>query len=114
MHRFFHRWVLSRPAVCFAVMGLSFLVFGLGSVNLVHVLAANLSLLTEHGWQALMDGALRQLMELLVSGYGSLVAYVVFKSCEHALVEVWTSPPPPPQPVKTVESDSSPSDPTNP
>lgn len=112
LRRFFYRWVLSRPAVCFGVMGLAFLVFGLGSVNLIHLLAANLSLLTEHGWQALMDGALRQLIELLVSGYGSLIAYLVFKSCEHTLVGVWSATPT--EPVKTVASDSSPSDPTGP
>jgi hypothetical protein len=43
-------------------------------------------LLAEHGWQAVMDGALQQLVELLTTGYVSMAAYVVFKACEHALV----------------------------
>ena len=33
-----------------------------------------------------MDGALRQLVELMVTGYVSMVAYLVFKACEYKLV----------------------------
>jgi len=32
-----------------------------------------------------MDGALRQLVELVLTGYLSIAAYVVFKTCEHRL-----------------------------
>jgi hypothetical protein len=32
-----------------------------------------------------MDGALWQLLELAATGYLSIAAYVVFKSCEHRL-----------------------------
>lgn len=92
LKRGLHRWVLSRRWLTFLVMGLAFLLFGLGSLNLVHVLAANLALLAEHGWQAMLDGALRQLLELLLSGYASLAAYLVFKTCEHVLVQAWCAP----------------------
>ncbi len=111
LRRFFHRWVFSKPLVCLMVMGFAFLVFGLGSVNLVHLLMANLSLVSIHGWQALIDGALFQLFELLFIGYGSLLAYLVFKSCEHSLVEVLTSaqnPSAPDQPLKATQADSMP------
>lgn len=111
LRRFLRRWVFSRPLVCFIVMGFAFLVFGLGSVNLVHLMMANLNLVSAHGWQALVDGALIQLFELLLSGYGSLLAYVVFKSCEHSLVEVLTAAQAhsaPDQSLKPKPSDSMP------
>lgn len=80
--RWFQRVVLGRPGPAFGVMGLAFFVFGIGSLNLFHLLQANARLLFEHGWMALMDGGLQQLLELLVTGYGSMAAYTVFKACE--------------------------------
>lgn len=82
----FRRAVLGRRWLTFIVLGLAFFVFGSGSLNLFFLLKANGQLLAEHGWQAVMDGALRQLVELLITGYVSMAAYVVFKACEHALV----------------------------
>ena len=67
-------------------MGLGFLAFGAGTVNLFMVLKANADLVIEVGWQALMDGAAEQLLELLVTAYLSMAAYVVFKACEFRLV----------------------------
>jgi hypothetical protein len=46
---------------------------------------ANVHLLGDYGWQAVRDGGLRQLIELLATGYASVGAYVVFKTCEHRL-----------------------------
>ena len=82
----FRRVVLSRRWRTFVVLGLAFFVFGSGSLNLFFLLKANADLITMHGWQAVMDGALQQTLELLVTGYVSMAAYVVFKACEHALV----------------------------
>lgn len=82
----FRRVVLGRRWLAFIVLGLAFFVFGSGSLNLFFLLKANGQLLAEHGWQAAMDGALQQLVELLITGYLSMAAYVVFKACEHALV----------------------------
>ena len=79
--------MLGRRWLTFIVLGLAFFVFGSGSLNLFFLLkAANTELLVEHGWQAAMDGAAQRLFELLVTGYVSMAAYVVFKACEHALV----------------------------
>ena len=87
----FQRVILRRYWLCFVVMGLCFLAFGLGTLNLVYVLQANAHLLVEHGWQAVMDGGLVQLLEILITGYASLFAYIVFKACEchlaHGLLE---------------------------
>lgn len=86
MKAWFRRVVLARRGVTFVVMGLAFLLFGLGTFNLFMLLKANADLLTDYGWQAVMDGGATQLLYLIVTGYASLAAYVVFKTCEHALV----------------------------
>jgi hypothetical protein len=67
-------------------MGLAFFGFGLGTFNLFMLLKANAVLLTVHGWQAVRDGGLQQLVELLLTGYASMACYVVFKACEYSLV----------------------------
>ena len=85
LKRWFQRVVLRRAGLTFGVMGLAFFVFGVGSLNLFYLLQANAKLLFDHGWMAVMDGGLQQLLELLVTGYGSLMAYTVFKACEYRL-----------------------------
>ena len=86
MRRWFHRLVLARRWTTFLALGLSFLVFGGLSLNLFFLLKANMELMLEHGWQALADGAAQQLVELVVTGYLCMLAYVVFKACELRLV----------------------------
>ena len=85
MRRWFQRAVLSRLWLTFIVLGASFFAFGAGTVNLGRLLMANVHLLGDYGWQAVRDGGLRQLIELLATGYASVAAYVVFKACEHRL-----------------------------
>ena len=83
LHRFLARiWWLA-----FVLMGMSFVAFGLVSLNLLHSLEANLEFIAANGWFALREGALRQLLELTASGYGAAACYVVFKLCEKVLVE---------------------------
>jgi hypothetical protein len=82
MNKLFQRLVLSRLWLTFVVLGLSFLAFGAGTLNLGLLFMANSRLLAEYGWQAIKDGALQQLLELVLSGYLSIAAYVVFKTCE--------------------------------
>jgi hypothetical protein len=86
MKRRFRRIVLARRWVAFLVMGLTFFGFGLGTLNLFMLLKANADLLTMHGWQAVGDGGLRQLVELVATGYASMACYLVFKACEYSLV----------------------------
>lgn len=78
--------VLSRRWATFILLGLAFFCFGAGTLNLFVLLRANAELIATHGWQAIMDGGLRQLLELLLTGYASVGAYVVLKVCEFALV----------------------------
>jgi hypothetical protein len=78
----FQRRVLSRRWLTFLVMGLAFFVFGVGTYNIFMLLSANIDLIAHHGWMALMDGAARQFVELVITGYLSMAAYVVFKACE--------------------------------
>lgn len=92
IRRCFQQAVLSRLWLTFIVLGVSFFVFGAGTVNLGRLLMANARLLGDHGWQAVRDGGLWQLLELVATGYLSAAAYVVFKTCEHRLSD-WLGHP---------------------
>ena len=81
------RVIFSRRWLTFLVMGLAFLGFGAGTFNLFFVLKANTELVFEHGWVALGDGAAQQMAEILITAYLSMAAYVLFKACEHRLVQ---------------------------
>jgi hypothetical protein len=78
--------VLSRRWATFLLLGIAFLAFGAGTFSLIVLLRINTALIAEHGWTAVRDGGLLQLVELLLTGYASLAAYVVFKVCEYTLV----------------------------
>ncbi|WP_418320050.1 hypothetical protein [Piscinibacter sakaiensis] len=69
------------------LMGISFVCFGLASLNLLQMLGANLSFLARHGIDAVREGGLLQLLELVVSGYAAAVFYIFFRLCEKALVD---------------------------
>lgn len=86
VQRWFVESVLSRRWTTFVVLGLAFFCFGAGTLNLFVLLRANAALIAGNGWQAIMDGGLHQLVELLLTGYASVAAYVVFKACEYSLV----------------------------
>ena len=86
MKNWFQRVILSRRWATFVVMGLSFLLFGVASLNLFYVARANFSLISEHGWQALVDGGAQRFLEVLMTGYLSMAAFVVAKACEVRLV----------------------------
>lgn len=85
LKRWFGRAVLSRSWLTFLVMGLAFFVFGVGTYNFFMQLSANIDLIANYGWMALTDGAARQFVELGLTGYLSMAAYVVFKTCEYQL-----------------------------
>lgn len=82
-----YRYLARRWWLTLVLMGLSFVLFGLVSVNLLQMLGANLSFLVEHGVDAVREGGLWQLLELIGSGYSAAVFYVVFKLCEKILVD---------------------------
>jgi hypothetical protein len=87
MKAWLQRVVFTRAWLTFVTLVLSFLVFGGGTYNLFLLLRANLALIAEHGWQALMDGAAQQFIELMLTALLSMAAYVLFKACEQRLVQ---------------------------
>jgi hypothetical protein len=80
-----HRWA------CFALMTLGFIAFGLLTLDLVKLLGSNAAFLFDNGWQGLLDGGLRQLLELLVSCIGAMAAWLLFKLCETLLIQSFTN-----------------------
>ena len=71
----------------YVLMVLSFLIFGAASVNLAQTFLLNIRLIQEHGLLVLMDGALDQLIELLLTASFSVSFYLIFKSCESVLLQ---------------------------
>jgi hypothetical protein len=86
----FSGWLRRHRMACFGLMVLSFMAFGLLTLDLVRLVGANASLLSMHGWQALEDGGLRQLLELLLSAVAAMAAWLLFKVCETLLVQSLT------------------------
>ncbi len=68
-------------------MGLFGAAFSLTLANLITLLRANLRLIARYGQHVLFEGALQQLAELVLLGYVAVIAYVLFKVCECALVQ---------------------------
>ena len=83
----FYLFLSRRWWLAFILMGLSFVLFGLVTLNLLHTLGANLEFLSSYGVEAVREGGLWQLVGLVVSGYGAAASYVLFKLCEKVLVE---------------------------
>ena len=86
----FTGWLRRHRLACFGLMVLSFMAFGLLTLDLVRLVGANAALLSEHGWQGIQDGGLLQLLELLASSVGAMLAWLLFKICETVLVQAWT------------------------
>jgi hypothetical protein len=82
-----YAFLLQRWWVAFILLGLSFALGGLLTLNLLHTLSANFAFLSTYGFDAVREGGLRQLIEMVVSGYCAAACYVVFKLCEKVLVE---------------------------
>ena len=57
------------------------------SLTLLHLLSANFEFLRSYGLDAVREGALLQLAELVVSGYTAALFYLLFKLCERVLVD---------------------------
>jgi len=81
-----------RPLLTFLLMGAFFLLSGVTSINLYVVLKANIDLVRMYGAQAIEDGALRQLVEILGTAISSIVFFVLFVVCERIVVDHFTAP----------------------
>jgi hypothetical protein len=80
-------WLVRHAAATLVLMAVSFVVFGLLSVNLVIYVSANANLLLNYGWDALKNGGLQQLIELWLQVFAAIGTYLSFKLSEHALIE---------------------------
>ena len=69
------------------LLGVSFVLFGFITLNLLHTLMANFEFLSMYGVEAVREGGLLQLLEIVGSGCFAAASYVVFKVCEKVLVE---------------------------
>ncbi len=85
-HDPFYAWLGRHPLLCFGLLTLSFIVFGAFSLDLIRLFSANAEFLLKHGWAALLEGGVRQFLELSLNALMAMAAYVLFKLCEHALV----------------------------
>lgn len=83
-------WLRRHRLVCFGVMVVAFLGFGLLTLDLIRLVVANAALLKDNGWQGLQDGGLQQLLELGASAVGAMLAWLVFKVCETLLLQSLT------------------------
>jgi hypothetical protein len=82
-----YMFLLRRWWVTFILLGLSFVIGGLLTLNLLHTLGANFQFLWMYGSDAVREGGLWQLLEAALSGYLAAGCYVLFKLCEKILVE---------------------------
>jgi hypothetical protein len=83
----FLRAIFNGPAWrTFLLMGVFGALFATSSYNLFQLSRANLAYIAENGTMALMEGGLRQLLELIGYGYLSLGFYVLFKGCLYGLL----------------------------
>ena len=79
-------FLFRHPWLTFVLMGASFLLFGVTSVNLYVLLAANVRLFVDYGTVVIAEGALWQLAGLLGSLTLSIAFYVLFALCDRVLV----------------------------
>jgi len=77
--------------VLFLAMGAFAACFAWTSYNLFMLAMQNVRFLREFGLVAVMEGGLRQLIEIIAYGYLSLAFYLGFKACETELVSRWRS-----------------------
>ncbi|MEW8509126.1 MAG: hypothetical protein AB2598_20790 [Candidatus Thiodiazotropha sp.] len=76
-----------RPLVTFIVLISSGLVFGVMTVNIFRLFAANWNFIVSFGLTALREGALKQTFELVLTGMLAMIFYLLFKFCEKILID---------------------------
>jgi hypothetical protein len=82
----FYRLLQRHAWLAFLLLGASFGLFGLMTLNLFYVFGAAWDGLLANDGDAAIEGMPMQLAELIVSAYAAVAFYVLFKVCEKALV----------------------------
>jgi hypothetical protein len=88
----FHRLVLKRTWLTFVVLFSSFGLFGAGTLNLFRMFSDNWDMITTQGLMAFVSTPALQLLDLLFTLMLSMFFYVIFKICEHRLVNHFLHP----------------------
>ena len=86
-------WLIRHSKLTFILMSFAFIAFGFLSLNLVRYVAANANYLLTYKWTGLVDGGAQQLIEIGITTFLALGFYLLFKLCEHALIERITHQP---------------------
>ena len=86
IHSRLYKWLSSHGLVAFLLMTLTFVLFGLLSLDLVRLVSANADYLLSNGWAGWLDGGFVQLLELAINALLAIASYLSFKLCEHVLV----------------------------
>lgn len=87
MFELVRRLLTLNAALTFVVTAVAFAGFSLLTLNVFHLLMANLDYIGRGGLMALMEGAGRQLGEITLSLVAGLACYLVFKAGERVLVD---------------------------
>lgn len=79
---------LNRQSVftVLVIAGILTVIFAYATLNLFQMSMANIGFIREYGWIAVMEGALWQLAQIILSAAVALLSYVGFKICESELV----------------------------
>jgi len=72
--------------VVFLIAGAFAIVLAYATLNLVQVGMANIRFLREFGLTAVMEGALVQLAQIVVTAFMALISWIGFKICEGELI----------------------------
>jgi hypothetical protein len=86
------RWLKPQShhgVVLFLLMATFGALFAWNSFNLVHLAMENYRFLSAFGLDAVREGGLLQLVEIIAYGLLSLAFYLGFKACEVELVARW-------------------------
>ncbi|MBC6427796.1 MAG: hypothetical protein GDA55_00910 [Cellvibrionales bacterium] len=83
------RYLARAPLVTLVLMAFCFLMFGYFSFNIFVLLQENIRVIHDFGLMALMDGAARQLLEIIFNAFASAAFFSGWKVCERLIVD-WT------------------------
>lgn len=82
-----YKYLFNHPVGTFLLLMISGLTFGVMTLNIFRMIAANWNFIATYGVTALREGGLEQAIELTLTGMASMVVYLVFKFCEQILIE---------------------------
>jgi len=82
-----YNYLYKHPTLAFFLLIASGLAFGAMTLNIFRLVAANWNFITTYGFMALKDGGLQQAIELILTGMLSMIVYLIFKFCEHILID---------------------------